>query len=148
MSGIPLAPLMLLAQARIEAMPPVVQTVDVTEAVDSSPTFGLAAVALMALVIPFVAFVVVRLVMRRSNANWQMFREMCQAHELSRGQCRTLHRLSRQLRIANPNRLFLEAELWSPTLIRAIAGLIGTDFGKSPRCSALGRTPRSHFFVR
>ncbi len=115
MPGLSLIPPLLLAQSRIEAMPMVVHSVAVAEVADDSPSVGLTTVVLLTIAVALAAGAVVRYALHHSNANWQMFRELCRAHELSRGQCRALRRLSRQLRMANPNRLFLEADLWSQT---------------------------------
>lgn len=109
MSDLLQIPPLLFAQARIEAMPLVVQTVEVVEA---APTMWTSLSALAGLAIAVVAGLVLRVALRRRNKYRQLFNELCRAHQLSSSQARALRKLSKQLQIANPNRLFLETELW------------------------------------
>lgn len=110
MLGFPLAPPLLFAQARIEAMPPVVPVV---KYVNDSSTPWLIALTVASIALAVVACLVLRLALPRRNHDWQLFQELCHANQLSRGQSRVLRRLCKRLQIANPSRLFLETELWS-----------------------------------
>ena len=109
MSGLSLALPLLFAQARIEARPSLAQTVDV---INETHVIWLHALVVAAIVVAVVASVVLRFARRRRNDNRHLFNELCSANQLSRGQSRALRELSKQLQIANPNRLFLESELW------------------------------------
>lgn len=111
MLGFPLAPTLLFAQARIEAMPPVVPVV---KYVNDSSRPWLTGLTLATIAIAVVACIAMRIAQRRRNHNWQLFRELCHANQLSRSQSRVLRKLSKRLQIANPSRLFLETELWGP----------------------------------
>lgn len=109
MSDLSLIPLLLFAQARIEAMPSVVQTVEIAE---GSSSVWILALAFAAIGIGVIASVVLKSSKRARNDNRHLFKELCHANQLSCGQCRALRKLSQRLRIANPSRLFLEVELW------------------------------------
>lgn len=111
MLGFPLAPPLLFAQARIEAMPPIVPVVNYAN--DSSSPW-LTGLTLATIAIAAVACIVLRFAQRRRNHNWQLFKELCHANQLSRSESRVLRKLSKRLQVANPSRLFLETELWGP----------------------------------
>lgn len=117
MSGFPLAPPLLFAQARIEAMPPMVPIV---ESANKSSSPWLIALAFATLAIAVVACAVLRFTQRHRNDNWQLFKELCHANQLSCTQSRALRKLSKRLQVANPSRLFLESELWDPPPAEAL----------------------------
>lgn len=113
MPGLPPIPLLLIAQARIEAMPSSVPTVEVVEAASGLPVAWMIPLCFATIAIAVVACIAVRSAKRRKNDNWHLFKELCRANQLSRSQCRALRKLSKQLQIANPSRLFLEVDLWN-----------------------------------
>lgn len=113
MPGLPPIPLLLFAQARIEAMPSSMPTVEVVEAAGGLPVAWMILLTFTTIAIAIVACLALRSAKRRKNDNWHLFKELCRANQLSRSQCRALRRLSKQLQIANPSRLFLEIDLWN-----------------------------------
>jgi len=75
-------------------------------------------VAVGALVIISVAWIIMRLVARRerrvSHSPWCLFKELCMAHELSLRERQLLTRLAQQHRLEQPTALFVEPTWWEP----------------------------------
>ena len=75
-------------------------------------------VALGAIIVISIAWIVLRLVARRErrviHSPWCLFKELCTAHELSLRERQLLTRLAQQHRLEHPTVLFVEPTWWEP----------------------------------